>query len=173
MLTTRDATGSDGEACAAIYAPYVTGTAISFELEPPAPEVMSARIAAAAAHAWLVLEDTGEVIGYAYGHPFAERAAYRWTCETSIYLARDRRRAGGGRLLYRTLLDRLAARGYRRAMAGMTLPNEASAGLHRALGFEPVGVYRKVGWKHGAWHDVAWVQKTIVPDEAPLVELPA
>ncbi|WP_236795404.1 GNAT family N-acetyltransferase [Amycolatopsis sp. GM8] len=168
----RDATDRDGESCAAIYAPYVTGTVISFELEPPPPAEMSARIAAAGRHAWLVLEDAGEVIGYAYGHPFAERAAYRWSCETSIYLAMDRRRASAGRSLYGELLTRLAARGYRRAMAGMTLPNEASAALHRALGFEPVGVYRKVGWKNGAWHDVAWVQKTIVPDGEPLIEPP-
>jgi phosphinothricin acetyltransferase len=172
MLTIRDATERDGEACAAIYAPYVTGSAISFEEDPPGPAEMSARIAAAAAYAWLVLEDGGEVIGYAYGHRFSERAAYRWSCETSIYLAADRHRTGGGRLLYEALLARLAARGYRRAIAGMTLPNEASAGLHRALGFEPVGVYRKVGWKRGAWHDVAWVQKTITPEDAPLVEPP-
>lgn len=170
MLTTRDATERDGDACAAIYAPYVTGTAISFELDPPTPAQMAARIAAARHYAWLVLENGGEVIGYAYGNSFAERAAYRWSCETSIYLAAGRRRAGGGRLLYEALLARLADRGYRRAIAGMTLPNEASAGLHRALGFEPVGVYRKVGWKNGAWHDVAWVQKTITPDEVPLVE---
>lgn len=172
MLTTRAATERDGDACAAIYAPYVTDTVISFELEPPTPEQMAARIAAARRYAWLVLEDGGEVIGYAYGHPFAERAAYRWSCETSIYLAAGRRGNGGGRLLYVALLARLAARGYRRAMAGMTLPNEASEGLHLALGFEPAGVYRKVGWKNGAWHDVAWVQKTITPDDAPLVEPP-
>jgi L-amino acid N-acyltransferase YncA len=146
MLTTRDATERDGDVCARIYAPYVTETAISFELAPPTPAQMAARISAADRHAWLVLEDGGEVVGYAYGHSFAPRAAYRWSCETSIYLEAGRRRTGGGRLLYEALLTRLAARGYRRAMAGMTLPNEASAGLHRALGFELVGVYRKVGW---------------------------
>ena len=132
---------------------------------------MAERIASAAErHAWLVLEDAGRVTGYAYGHPFAQRAAYRWACETSIYLEPGRRRTGAGRALYEALLARLAERGYRRAIAGMALPNDASAGLHRALGFEPVGVYRQVGWKNGAWHDVAWVQKTILADADPPAE---
>jgi phosphinothricin acetyltransferase len=110
------------------------------------------------------------VVGYAYGGPFAPRAAYRFACETSIYLEVGRRRTGGGRALYEALLERLAQRGHRRAIAGMTLPNDASAGLHRALGFEPVGVYRQIGFKDGAWHDVAWMQKSIAPDLRPLVE---
>jgi L-amino acid N-acyltransferase YncA len=164
----RDATARDGQACAAVYAPYVTGSAISFELDPPGAADMAGRIAAAGdRHAWLVLEDGGRVVGFAYGQAFRERAAYSWSCETSIYLEVGRRRTGGGRALYGALLDRLAERGYRRAFAGMTLPNEASVGLHRALGFEPVGVYRRVGWKHGAWHDVAWVQRSLGTDEDP------
>jgi phosphinothricin acetyltransferase len=167
----RDATGGDAEACATIYAPYVTGTAVSFELEPPTAADMAGRIASAGdRHAWLVLEDGGRVVGFAYGQPFRERAAYRWACETSVYLEVGRRRTGGGRVLYEALLARLGERGYRRAFAGMTLPNPASEGLHRALGFEPVGVYRKVGWKHGAWHDVAWVQKAIDSDQDPPAE---
>jgi L-amino acid N-acyltransferase YncA len=171
LPTIRDATGRDGQACAAIYAPYVTDSAVSFELEPPGAAEMARRIAAAAdRHAWLVLEDGGRVVGYAYGQAFRERAAYRWACETSIYLEAGRHRTGGGRALYGALLDRLAERGYRRALAGMTLPNEASVGLHRALGFEPVGVYRRVGWKHGAWHDVAWMQRALGTDEGPPAE---
>ena len=155
----RDATPQDAAACAAIYAPYVTDTAISFETDPPDDTEMARRITAA--HAWFVLEDDGHVAGYAYATPFATRAAYRWSCETSIYLERGRRRTGAGRALYETLFERLRERGFHRAFAGMTLPNEASAGLHRALGFEPAGVYRRVGWKHGAWHDVAWVQRDL------------
>jgi L-amino acid N-acyltransferase YncA len=170
-MAVRAATGRDARACAAIYAPYVTDTAVSFELEPPGAAEVAGRIAAAAArHAWLVLEDAGRVVGFAYGQPFRERAAYRWACETSIYLELGRRRTGGGRALYQALLARLAERGYREAVAGMTLPNEASEGLHRALGFEPVGVYRRVGWKHGAWHDVAWMQRTIGTGEDPPAE---
>ncbi|WP_370963358.1 N-acetyltransferase family protein [Amycolatopsis sp. cg9] len=155
----RDATTLDAAACAAIYAPYVTDTVISFETEAPGTAEMARRITAA--HAWFVLEDDGHLAGYAYATPFAARAAYQWSCETSIYLERGRRRTGAGRALYETLFARLRERGFRRAFAGMTLPNEASAGLHRALGFEPAGTYRRVGWKHGAWHDVAWVQRDL------------
>ncbi len=170
-MIVRDATDSDAEACAAIYAPYVTATSVSFEVEPPTPEQMAVRIARARnRYAWLVLEVDGRVVGYAYGHPFAERAAYRWSCQVSIYLERERHRSGGGRLLYEALLARLADRGYRRALAGMTLPNDASVGFHRALGFEPVGVYRRVGWKHSSWHDVGWVQKTIREGSDPPAE---
>jgi L-amino acid N-acyltransferase YncA len=171
QFTIRNATGADAEACATIYAPYVSQTCISFEIEAPSPAELARRIASAAdRHAWLVLEDSGRVIGYAYGQLFKERAAYRWSCESSIYLELGRRRTGAGRALYQVLLARLAERGYRQVFAGMTLPNDASVGLHRALGFESAGTYRQVGWKHGAWHDVAWVQKTIGVDEQPPAE---
>jgi L-amino acid N-acyltransferase YncA len=168
----RDASEQDAEACAAIYAPYVTDTAITFEIDPPSPAEMSERIAAAGrTHAWLVLEDDGRVVGYAYGGPFKARAAYRWSCEVSVYLERGRRRTGAGRALYEALFERLAARGFRTAVAGMTLPNEASVGLHRALGFEPIGTYRKIGWKHDRWHDVAWAQRPLAADQDPPAEV--
>jgi L-amino acid N-acyltransferase YncA len=161
----RAATPADGAACAAIYAPYVTDTVISFETEPPTAEEMSARIAAA--HAWFVLEDESRIAGYAYASTFHPRAAYRWACEVSVYLEVGRRRTGAGRALYDVLLPHLTDRGYRTAIAGMTLPNEASEGLHRALGFEPVGTYRRVGYKFGAWHDVAWTQRVLADGEDP------
>jgi phosphinothricin acetyltransferase len=158
--TVRDASEDDAPACAAIYAPYVRETAVSFESEPPMPAQMAERIAAATrTHAWVVLEDEDRVVGYAYGGPHAQRAAYRFSCEVSVYVEEGRRRTGSGRALYEALFERLTARGYRMAVAGMTLPNEASAGLHRAMGFELVGVYRRIGWKFGAWHDVAWTQR--------------
>src|SRR6478609_1508031 len=161
-LLVRDATADDAVACAAIYAPYVTGTTVTFETEPPDAPEMARRIAKAQdRHAFLVLEEGGDVVGYAYGGPFKERAAYRWSCEVSVYLADGRRGRGGGRRLYEALLERLTARGYRMAAAGMTQPNEASARLHAALGFEPVGTFRAVGWKHGAWRDVTWVQRSL------------
>ncbi|WP_346621024.1 N-acetyltransferase family protein [Blastococcus montanus] len=167
----RDATVDDAAACAAIYAPYVTDTAITFETEPPTVEQMAGRITAALrAHAWLVLEDDGRVVGYAYGGPYKERAAYRWSCEVSVYLEAGRRRGGGGRALYGALFERLAARGYRTVVTGMTLPNEPSEGLHRALGFEPIGTYRRIGWKHGQWRDVAWAQRTISTGDDPPTE---
>ena len=164
----RDAVAADAERCAAIYAPYVRETAISFESEPPAAEEMARRIAEAQrAHAWLVLETDGEVIGYAYGGPFMARAAYQWATTVSVYLEQGRRRTGGGRALYEALFDRLAARGHRSALAGIALPNDASIGLHTALGFEPVGTYRRVGWKLGRWHDVAWYQRALAEDDGP------
>jgi L-amino acid N-acyltransferase YncA len=155
----RSATAADAAACAEIYAPYILGTSITFEVEPPTTEQFKERIAQAqASHEWLVAERDGTVLGYAYGHRFHERAAYDWSCETSIYLAVTLRRQGVGRALYQELLQRLAGRGYRRAFAGIALPNDASTGLHRALGFQWAGCYRRVGWKNGAWHDVAWMQ---------------
>ncbi|QRP44826.1 GNAT family N-acetyltransferase [Amycolatopsis sp. FDAARGOS 1241] len=166
----READERDAEACAEIYAPYVRDTTITFELEPPTPAEMAERIKRAAkTHAWLVLEDNGRVAGYAYAGPYKERAAYRWSCEVSVYLELGRRRTGAGRKLYEALFARLAERGFRTAVAGMTLPNEPSVGLHRALRFEPVGTYRRIGWKHGAWRDVAWAQRPLVPesDDAP------
>ena len=139
-----------------------------FRSEPPAAEDMARRIAdAQRAHAWLVLETDGEVIGYAYGGPFMARAAYQWATTVSVYLEQGRRRTGGGRALYEALFDRLAARGHRTALAGIALPNDASIGLHTALGFERVGTYRRVGWKLGRWHDVAWYQRALAEDEGP------
>jgi L-amino acid N-acyltransferase YncA len=155
----RDARAGDAAACAAIYAPYVSGTAITFETEPPSEGEMAARIGTASeGYAWLVLEHEGRVVGYAYGGRFHARPAYRWACEVSVYLDTGRRRTGGGRALYEALLARLRERGFRIAIAGMTLPNQASVGLHEALGFEPVGTYRRIGYKLGDWHDVAWMQ---------------
>ena len=160
----RDAVEADAAVCAAIYAPDVTGSAVTFESSPPEPAEMAGRIAAALRrHAWVVLEDQGRVVGYAYGGPFRSRAAYDWSCEVSVYLERGRRRTGAGRDLYEVLFARLGRRGFRTAVAGMTLPNDASVGLHRAMGFEEIGTFRRIGWKHGRWHDVAWMQRAVVP----------
>jgi L-amino acid N-acyltransferase YncA len=149
----------------------VLDTTITFETVPPSAAEMAERIATAQqAHAWLVLEDGNQVVGYAYAAPFKARAAYRWACEVSVYVEPGRRRTGAGRALYEALFDRLRQRGYLRAAAGMTLPNDASEGLHRALGFTPVGTYRRIGWKHGAWRDVAWMQLDLGGDQDPPVE---
>ncbi|MGD1057610.1 MAG: N-acetyltransferase family protein [Solirubrobacteraceae bacterium] len=167
----RDASERDAAACAGVYAPYVTDTAITFESDPPSAEDMAKRIdAAQRSHAWLVLEEGGRVVGYAYGSRFEPRAAYRWACEVSVYVEKGRRRTGSGRMLYEALFRRLADRGFRIAVAGMTLPNDASVGLHRAMGFEPVGTYRRIGFKHGRWHDVAWTQRTLADGTDPPAE---
>jgi phosphinothricin acetyltransferase len=158
----RTASAADAGGCRAIYAPYVEGTVVSFEAEVPTEEEMAARIAAAnERHAWLVAEQGGRVVGYAYGGPFKARAAYRWSCEVSVYVDRDHHRAGLGRTLYVALLERMRERGLRTACGGVTLPNDASVALHRSLGFEPVGTYRRIGWKLGGWHDVAWFQLSL------------
>jgi len=155
----RPADPEDAHACIAIYRPYVEDTAITFETEVPAPAEMAARIAAARrTHEWLVLEHHDDVIGYAYAHAFNPRTAYKWSTETSIYIGAKHHRVGCGRKLYTQLLQRLADRGYRRAFAGITQPNPGSNSFHRSFGFEQAGLYRRVGWKHGRWHDVAWMQ---------------
>jgi len=163
-LTIRDASEADAAACAAIYRPFVLDTAVSFEITPPTEAEMAARIGeAAGTHAWLVAELGGEVAGYAYARPFAAREAYRWSAETSIYLSPLHRGAGVGRSLYEALLARLIERGFRVVVAKMTLPNPASEGLHAALGFRPVGVHRRIGFKNGFWYDVAIAQRELAP----------
>ncbi|MCP2264229.1 GNAT family N-acetyltransferase [Promicromonospora thailandica] len=164
-LTIRPATVADAAACADIYGYYVRHTHVSFEAEPPDAAEMARRITAySASHAWLVAEgDPGDVVGFAYGSPYSPREAYRWAVETSVYLEAGRRRTGAGRALYEALLGRLAGRGFRRAVAGLALPNDASRGLHAALGFEEVGTLHRIGWKHGQWHDVLRLQKDLAP----------
>ena len=167
----RSATAFDGAACADIYRPYVLETAISFEAQAPTSGEFEERIAASLQHhAWLVLEDDGRVVGYAYGVSHRSREAYRWATDVSVYLEPGRRRTGAGRALYEALFRRLRELGYRIAVAGITLPNEASVGLHRAMGFEPVGVYRGIGHKLDAWHDVEWMQLALVRESEPLKE---
>lgn len=157
LVQVRDADPErDGEACASIYAPYVLETAISFEDRPPSAQEMLRRIADA--YVWLIAEVGGLPVGYAYGSKHRERAAYRWAADVAVYIDRDHHRAGVGRALYTQLLERLRAVGLWTLCAGVTQPNPASEGLHQAMGFAPVGVYRRIGWKAGKWHDVRWWQ---------------
>jgi phosphinothricin acetyltransferase len=161
----RMASVSDAAAVAAIYEPYVSKTVISFELEPPTPAEMAQRIAATVAIApWIVVEKEGELLGYAYAAPHRERPAYQWSVDSSVYLRGDQRRRGLGRALYTSLFALLRAQGFYRVHAGATLPNEASVGLHESFGFRPIGVYRAVGYKHGAWRDVGWWQLALRDD---------
>lgn len=154
----------DAAACAAIYAPHVEGSAVSFEERAPDAAEMATRIERfAASHAWLVAEREGEVVGYAYAYPFQDRPAYRWTAGVSVYVADNERGRGVGRALYATLFERLRECGFRMAHAGITLPNEASVALHESFGFERIGVNREIGWKNGAWHDVGWYQLELAP----------
>jgi phosphinothricin acetyltransferase len=153
----RLASAADAAALAAIYGYYVRETAISFESEPPRADEMERRLAAIGArHPWLVAESGGSLLGYAYAGEHRSRAAYRWDVDVAVYLDRAAHRCGLGRRLYSALFGLLRQQGYVNAYAGIALPNAASVGLHEALGFVPVGVYRQVGYKQGAWHDVGW-----------------
>ncbi len=109
-------------------------------------------------HAWLVAEQAGEVVGFAYACRHRSRPAYRWAADVSVYVAGGHHGEGHGTRLYSALLEELRERRFRVACAGITLPNEASVALHESFGFEPVGVYRGIGWKAGAWRDVGWWQ---------------
>jgi len=160
----------DAGAVAAIYRPVVEGTRISFEEVAPTAEEMARRMGRSLQTLpWLVAEDArGVLLGYAYAGPYAERASYRWSVTTTVYVHESARRLGVGRRLYEALFAALVPLGYRQAFAGITLPNEASVGLHEAMGFERIGVYRDVGFKLGAWADVGWWQRPLRPgDESP------
>jgi L-amino acid N-acyltransferase YncA len=149
----------DAAAIAAIYAPSVLSGVASFEAEPPDEGEMARRIAEGSrSYPWLVTERDGAVAGYAYGSRHRSRAAYRWTVEVTVYVDGRRQRAGAGRELYSALLPLLARQRLHLAVAGITLPNDASVALHEAVGFQPVGVYREIGYKNGGWHDVGWWQ---------------
>lgn len=156
-MTLRLASSSDAGGIAEIYRPIVASTAVSFEVEPPDEPEMARRIQEITVnYPWLVYEEGGRVAGYAYGSRHRARAAYQWSVEVSAYVHPEFRRRGIGRALYESLFEFLRAQGYFNAYAGITLPNEGSVGLHETVGFRPVGIYRKIGYKLGAWHDVGW-----------------
>jgi phosphinothricin acetyltransferase len=155
----RLAADSDAAALSDLYRPIVESTFISFETEPPDTEEMRRRIAdTLSSYPWLVYDVNGTVAGYAYAARHRTRAAYQWSVDTSVCVHPDFQRSGVGRGLYLSLFGILAEQGYFTANAGIALPNPASVALHEAMGFQPIGVYRSVGYKLGAWHDVGWWQ---------------
>lgn len=160
----RRATANDAAAIAAIYAPYVTATIVSFETEPPDAAEMARRIAEVGdTHPWLVAcGDDDAVRGYAYACPFRARPAYRFTVETTVYLADDAHRRGIGSFLYHALLPVLERQGFAQAIAAITLPNEASVRLHEGLGFHQVGTYERVGFKFREWRSVGLWQRGLL-----------
>ena len=160
----RLASPDDGPALSDIYRPAVTDSSTSFELEPPDGAEMTRRVSRVLERTpWLVLETGGMVAGYAYATPHRDRAAYQWSVEVSAYVHPTAQRKGVARMLYTSLLAGLVVQGFRNAYAGITLPNPASVGFHTACGFTPVGVYRGIGYKHGAWHDVVWLERPLAP----------
>lgn len=161
--TIREATPDDAAPIQAIYAPIVSATITSFELEPPSVDEMRRRILhTQPALPWLVCERDG-ILGYAYASQHRSRAAYQWSVDVSVYVHEQARRMQIGRALYTALFQILALQGFFNAYAGIALPNPASVGIHESLGFVPVGVYRGVGYKLGAWHDVGWWQLALQP----------
>ncbi len=169
----RLASEKDAEQILAIYGPIVRLTATSFEAEPPSVEEMRRRIADTLTHfPWLVCDRDGEVLGYTYAREHRNRPAYQWSVDLSVYVHAAQKRSGIGRALYCSLFKILVLQGYYNAYAGITLPNPGSVGLHEALGFQPVGVDREIGFKLGAWHDVGhWqlgLQPKIIPPQPPL-----
>ncbi len=158
----RLATTGDAARCAEIYAPYVTDTWVSFEHCPPDAAEVARRIEEyGASHGWLVAEVEGKIAGYAYGSPHRTREAYATSADVAIYLDAAFARAGIGRRLYEALFPILKNRNIHAVFAGIALPNDASVGLHEAMGFTPVGIYREVGWKMGGWRDVGWWQRLL------------
>jgi len=166
----RVANPKDAEAVAAIYAPIVAGTTISFELEPPTAQEMRNRIVATLERLpWLVSEDsTGHVNGYVYAGRHRERPAYQWSVDVTVYVREDARGHGVGKRLYGRLFEELVRLGYFQAFAGIALPNAGSIALHESVGFKILGTYRKVGFKQGAWRDVGWWQRELRAPAEPV-----
>jgi len=161
-VTIRRAEARDAAQMVAIYRPFVEHTVVSFEVTVPDEAEFADRIAAVVkTHEWLVAELDGSVVGYAYGGKHRSREAYRFSTEVSAYIAEGHRGRGIARQLYERLFERLAARGYCNALAGIALPNDASIAFHTSLGFARVGVYHGVGFKHDQWHDVAWYERRL------------
>ena len=153
---------ADAAAIAAIYAPYVEDTRISFEEVAPGAAEMAMRMSNPL-YPWLVAEQNGRVAGFANSGAFRARRAYRWSVEVGIYVAPDAKRCGLGRALFSALLDLLTAQGFVSAIGAIALPNEASVGFHEALGFVHTGTYRQVGFKLGEWADVGLWQRDLAP----------
>ena len=167
-MIVRPARADDAPAIAALYAPFVDGSGISFEDSAPDGAEMASRMAACGeTHPWLVAEAEGELAGYAYASPFRARRGYRFTAETSVYVRSALQGAGVGAALYRPLIETLVAQGFTQAIAAISLPNEASVRLHERFGFERCGVYRQVGWKLDQWWDVGLWQRRLAEARTP------
>ncbi|WP_105118479.1 GNAT family N-acetyltransferase [Streptococcus suis] len=163
MINIRSAQIEDAADLVAIYAPYVEGTAITFETEVPTVAEFASRIKKTLEKfPYLVAEEEGALVGYAYASTYKDRAAYDWTVELSVYVAQEARGKGIGSLLYDALEEDLTARGFKNFLACIALPNPASLALHEKRGYEQVAHFKKVGYKFDTWHDIVWLQKSLV-----------
>jgi phosphinothricin acetyltransferase len=160
----RIARDDDAAAIHAIYAPHVESGTATFENAVPGADAMRERIRARLPHyPWLVWDEGGAVLAYAYAGRFRERAAYDWIAETSIYVHPAAQRRGIARRLYGVLLDAMRLQGLTQAVGVITLPGAASVALHESMGFTPAGVWRQAGWKLGQWWDVGVWQRELQP----------
>jgi L-amino acid N-acyltransferase YncA len=159
----RTATADDADAIAGIYNPYVLDTVVTFEEEAVSAAAIATRIAdvTTASLPWLVAERDGALQGYAYATRWKGRCSFRYSVETTVYLATGSTGRGMGKQLYGELLRRLQERGMHVAIGGIALPNAASVALHEKLGFHKVGHFSEVGFKFGRWVDVGYWQRTL------------
>lgn len=165
----RNVAINDAERLLEIYAYYVTDTAISFEYTVPSLAEFQSRIKRITEkYPYLVVEKDGQIQGYAYAHPFVEREAYDWCCETTIYLDKNARKCGLGRMLYEALEARLKEMGIINLYACIARTdkedeylNNNSPEFHEHLGYKTVGEFRKCGYKFGRWYDMIWMEKII------------
>ena len=171
----RFAAAKDAAELLEIYAPYVTGTTVSFEYEAPAVEEFRRRVEETSArYPYLVWEEDGALLGYAYAHPYAARPAYQWSAELTVYLRQGVSRRGLGSRLYGALMELLRLQGVRNVYGCVTAENTASVAFHHALGFREAGRFSQVGYKLGRWLDVLWLEKALASggEPQPLVSFP-
>ena len=165
MIEIRNVQVEDAANLVAIYAPYVEKTAITFETQVPTVEDFKNRIKKTMKKfPYLVAIEEGQIVGYAYASTYYARAAYDWTVELSVYVQKEARGKGVGTLLYTALEEELTTRGFKNFLACIALPNPASIALHEKRGYEQVAHFKKVGYKFGTWHDIVWLQKSLVGD---------
>ena len=163
-ISIRQATAEDVPALLEIYNHYIQSTAITFEIKAPSVDEFAQRISECLkAHEYLVGVEDKQIVGYAYGNTHRSRAAYRFSVETSVYLDTNFCGRGYGKALYTQLLNNLAQLNFHNAYAGITLPNVASVAMHESLGFEPIGIFKEIGFKFDSWHDVGWWQRPLSP----------
>lgn len=164
MLIIRPAESADGEALAGIYSPYVLNTVVTFDYVPPAGKDFSEKIIKSR-YPFLIAEQDGEILGYAYASRFKDRAAYDWACETSIYLRMDSRGKGIGTRLYESLEEKLKAQNIFTLEACITYPNPESISFHEKRGFKLCAHFHEIGYKFGRWLDVVWMEKSLLPNK--------
>ena len=173
MVKLRIATKEDGAALAAIYAYYVENTAITFEYVAPTAEEFGERIThKLEKYPYIIAEENGRAVGYAYADMYRERAAFNWSCELSVYVDKSETGKGAGRRLYNALIELLRVQGFTSVVASITYPNDPSVALHEKMGFTHLGTMHNIGFKFGRWLDLMWFEKRISDVSAPTPIIP-